>query len=278
MIVPGLPSAATAEGNFITIYADANDVSVSGLFGNPVSAIDVFVIVDHGVVIGSSQTIPLDGPPPASFLVDLPAGSIVRLTNFGRITGAGGTGGDGQVGENQFQGSTARGGGGGGGAGHLVGAGGLIGDDAITGTDGTDGTALLGGAAGTNGVAVLNNIVGVIHAIDGGDAIEVSSGVELIITNIDGEIFGGGGGGAPGRGQPTPGIAWAPGAGGAIATIGERGDVLPPDAAVPGPLAPGAPGYAVRGALADPLAFPPVAGITFLSGDADPETKGAVGP
>jgi len=268
MIVPGLANAATVEGNFATIHSDTTKQSVTLLFGAPTSAVDVFLTVAHGVVCGSDNSF---WP---GLWVDLPSGSVVRLTNLGRITGKGGDGGNGHRGEDFFEtGSTspslARGGGGGGGAGTTSGYGGGA-DESSSATNGVAGTATLGGAAGANGIDADSYFLLATPGRNAGDAIILNAGVELIITNVDGEIWAPGGGGTPGN-FGTNIIPYSPGAGGDIAMPGGNGNRLTGSGytGAPGPLTPGTAGYAVRGAVAD---------ITFISGGSSPELKGTVGP
>jgi hypothetical protein len=156
-----------------TIVLDANNMNVNlrtlhdSLYVAPVSGNNIFLIINAGVVIGSTST-----ALPALDVGTWPAGVTVQVTlDVGaRIQGRGGDGGN-QLGQNGFAGGPAfytrktvalinngqiyGGGGGGEGAGSVEGGGGGAGTNPGVGGAGTfpgaSGTADAGGAAGAGG-------------------------------------------------------------------------------------------------------------------------------
>lgn len=150
--------AAEIDDERVIIISADNDQPLNirqehdNLYGAPVGAVDVTVIVEPGVVQGSSNR-----AFPAMTTGTFPMGSTIKLFNHGRIQGAGGKGG-----------------------------------------------------RGSNGSPSATGLIGEV----GGDALQVTFPVEVMLA---GEIWGGGGGGRGGNAGdglvPNPGGGGGGGAG-----------------------------------------------------------------
>lgn len=243
MSVPGLPTGAANSGGILILGQSQNDVDVFVSLNSPPYVSTFSVIVGAGIAIGSTSALT-----PAMDFTGFAAGSTFNLINRGRIGGAGGNGGrggDGFGGLPNFAGA-----GGGGGAGSVPGLGGGA---TPLGTVGQPGGALLGGVHGTSLTASSPPFLFTEEGQNGGDAI-LSGTFVLNITNIEGEIWGGGGGGVGGF-QPNPTLF-----------DGSNGGDIATDCEHIGLLENGFAGYAVRGTA-----------VTFISGPSDPNVKGLVG-
>lgn len=250
MIVPGLPTPIADASQILNLSATENDVDVFARLGSPTYVVHPVIYVQSGVVIGSS-----DAATAALIISGFASGSTFTLINEGRISGKGGDGGVGDDGKDALQ--VRVGTGGGGGAGASVGIAGPVTSPA---TLGTNGSATLGGHEGANGISGPTvPVKSATEGEDGGDAISCGA-FPLSITNANGEIWGGGGGGH--------GALWDVGSGDwhAQLGLGGSGGDIAEDCENIGFLTAGFAGYAVRGSAA-----------TFVSGGSDPNVKGTVG-
>lgn len=247
----GLITNSSSGGLVIVINANAQDVDIAALLDNPTGPVRYRLLIAAGVVVsGSNSTSP---PIEARGLHE---SSVGIWSNLGKIHAAGGNGADGAPGT-----GIGGGGGGGGGAGNVPGSGGSGDPDGTNGADGTSGDPPGNGGAGGTTQFFTNLLV--FPGTDGGDAVRLSHSVT--ISNGSGEIWGGGGGGAPGwfaagRGGRDGGD------GGDTATAGSLGTLLNPGDFT---QTPGDAGFAIRlfGSGA----------VTWVDGDSDPNVKGTVG-
>lgn len=156
--IPGLSSAAGAQGIVLAYGASVNNVDPWVASGSIAAAQQYSIFVGTGVVIGSTS------PASPSMLLRPYHLSVVNLFVSGKIGAAGGVGGGGDRGRmnGSNPSSSFVGGGGGGGAGTEPGAGGLAAiepDPDNDAEDGTAGTTTLGGAGGLSdsGAAIPNS-------------------------------------------------------------------------------------------------------------------------
>ena len=189
--------------------ATSNDVDQGTTFSTAASStVHGIVTVPTGVDIGASTT----AGPALTTGTSFNSGSRFRITygGTGRIQGAGGAGGDGQL-------ATDAGGGGGGAAGTVFGLASLNFDPGVNGTRDTGG---LGGFSidnpGGSQAAQAGGVGGV--ALD----IHYNTVLDALAAGANGELYGGGGGGGGGT-AGTTGEFIAAGAGGGPALAGGAG-------------------------------------------------------
>lgn len=265
MPVPGLIPPPISRQMTIGFESNVDNVDLFALLGEPDFAVDVFVQVSSGAIVGAALNPGAASPNPAMKISGFATGSRVYIANYGRIAGGGGIGGDGDRGRRDTQTQSAFVGGGGGGGAGSSSQGGLESpadfDADNTATDGTAGTDTLGGDAGDQdpneapGVADGGFALGQPAQL-GGHAI-VASGVELIIENTTGEIWAGANGGEGGyQNAPLSG-------GGTVAP--EDGDDLASSVTLSS-----VPGF-------EPSAIYLTGGsLTWVGGDSYPEVAGYV--
>lgn len=86
-LIPQFQSPRGPGGVLIALSASVNNVNLFALAGSPVEPATFNVIIDPGVIIGSSST-----ASPAMDIGSFVSGTIINIINKGRIQGAGGDG------------------------------------------------------------------------------------------------------------------------------------------------------------------------------------------
>jgi hypothetical protein len=183
-----------AAGNVYHYTSNQNNVNFFTDAGSPGSG-NWTIVIDPGVTLGST-----DKANPAATTGVFPG--TLSIKNRGRIQGKGGVGGYGRANLAGKEILPLHRGSGGGGAGTAVGLGGAS-SGPTGGGPGENGTSEAGGAGSNSSTNdwlhdhfALHN-VNYPGYLDGGKALDL--GMDVTIHNQIGEIWGGGGGGAPGN-------------------------------------------------------------------------------